>query len=463
MTFSLKYGKITVEDFDNLAIIMARGKTVTENSVVRFTQALAAELTAEDIDTHFEGCIGCGNCGYACAWHLATNDAKNHPKRRADLLREIYRKTLTTSGRAMVKLGLSKPVTLADLHELAKMYYRCCTMCGRCGLACPQGVSNRRITQLGKNALSQADVMPELIRQIRTNAVEHHHSYGLTFGESLGKAVQMAAAGEIEVPIDRKATYFMGCSAIVNSRYPEVIVEGIKLLKQAGIDFTMPSSVIDTGTESMTTVGDLELGREFVLRLAREANRLGCKYVIIGECGCDVRTYFVENAEILSRYGLQPVYFDALLLDAVKSGRLPLAKLDMTVTYHDPCWTARLAGYYDIPRELLRRCVTNFVEMTPNREMNYCCNGGGGSMRVFPSTDRGVNTRREVSKLKAVQLALTPAEMVVTPCATCYFSLKDTVEYHEVSMQAGMLAGIVYQSMTAALAKNQASKHAEVN
>jgi len=35
----------------------------------KFVEALEKELTAEDIDTHIEGCIGCGNCGHACAEH----------------------------------------------------------------------------------------------------------------------------------------------------------------------------------------------------------------------------------------------------------------------------------------------------------------------------------------------------------------------------------------------------------
>jgi Fe-S oxidoreductase len=64
----------------------------------------------------------------------------------------------------------------------------------------------------------------------------------------------------------------------------------------------------------------------------------------------------------------------------------------------------------------------NFIEMTPNREHNYCCNGGAGGMRLPENTE----LRRKISVLKANQIRVTGAEYVTSPCVVCTLSLEDT-------------------------------------
>ena len=431
--------------------------------VSAFLDAIGKELTAVDVDTHFEGCIGCGNCGHACNWFNTGGMVEMHPKNRSDMLRKIYSKHFTPTGRILRLLGLTEEVTEQDLEKLVQAFYHCCTMCGRCSLACPQGVSTRRITQLARHGLSAAGMMPEAIRNIRQNALSTGHTFGMNYEESVGQAVQMARSQGIEVPVDEpNADYLLGCSAILNSRFPEIMVEGFRLLNAAGVNFTLSSKVIDTGTEVMTTVGDLTLGKKFVTALAQEASRLNVKGVLIGECGCDMRTFLVDSYEVLGKYDIEPVYIDALLLQAAKNGRLPLQKLDMRVTYHDPCWSGRLTGYFEEARELLGMCVNKVVEMNPNREMNICCSGGAGSMRIYPSTDEGMNMRRRASKIKAAQLAQTSVDCVVSPCTTCWLSLDDTVKCYGLPMRSIMLAEIIAKAHEAAISGRLRNSFAEV-
>jgi len=100
----------------------------------------------------------------------------------------------------------------------------------------------------------------------------------------------------------------------------------------------------------------------------------------------------------------------------------------------------------------LLRCVAEtFVEMTPNREHTYCCNGGVGPMRLPELAP----LRREISILKARQIKETGAEWVVTPCAVCTLSLTDLCQYHQVALPGRrmvyLMFEVVYLAMETAL------------
>jgi Fe-S oxidoreductase len=300
-----------------------------------FLAALGQELTSSDVDTHLSGCIGCGNCGNSCNWFLTTGNQRLHPKNRADLVRQVFGRYFTFAGRLGRFLGLTPETTIEDLEVIRDVVFASCTECGRCALACNQGVSNRRLVQLARHALVAAGITPPVITKILSDARTKQHSFGLTFEESLGRVVALGEAEGVDVPVDRLgADLLLGCSAILNSSAdgPKVIREGIQLLQRAGISFTLSSRVIDTGTEAYTTAGDLDLGRQFMVRTAEEAVRLGAWGIMVGECGCDMRSHFVEAGHIFNSRGLRTVYIDALLLEAHKRGRLPLVQLPLSVT-----------------------------------------------------------------------------------------------------------------------------------
>jgi len=69
----------------------------------------------------------------------------------------------------------------------------------------------------------------------------------------------------------------------------------------------------------------------------------------------------------------------------------------------------------DAPRELLAACVEEFVEMTPNREMTFCCGGGSGLLM-----EEMMELRMKMGKMKAEQIRrLLPLDYVALPCASC--------------------------------------------
>ena len=91
------------------------------------------------------------------------------------------------------------------------------------------------------------------------------------------------------------------------------------------------------------------------------------------------------------------------------------------VTLHDPCNLVRNGGIIEEQRYILRHCVSDFVEMTPNGINNYCCGGGGGQLAMGDYAERRVKAGR----VKAEQIRATGAKIVATPCHNCIDQLME--------------------------------------
>ena len=125
----------------------------------------------------------------------------------------------------------------------------------------------------------------------------------------------------------------------------------------------------------------------------------------------------------------------------------PAKRVDMTVTYHDPCHLGRLSepwiewkgvqrerhmrvydpprtlrrgtyGVYESPRELLRRVPgVKLVEMDRIKEYAWCCGAGGGVRETNP--DFAAWTAGE----RLGEAESTGAGALVTACPHCVQNL----------------------------------------
>jgi Fe-S oxidoreductase len=69
----------------------------------------------------------------------------------------------------------------------------------------------------------------------------------------------------------------------------------------------------------------------------------------------------------------------------------------------------------------------DFREMTPNREHNFCCGGGGGLNGI----GRYREQRNVGLKVKLKQILDTGAKFVIAPCHNCWDAIRDMEEVYE--------------------------------
>jgi Fe-S oxidoreductase len=124
--------------------------------------------------------------------------------------------------------------------------------------------------------------------------------------------------------------------------------------------------------------------------------------------------------------------------EALRTGKLkidPAKKIKEPVTYQDSCNYIRNGGLWEAARYIMSQIAEDFREMTPSREHNFCCGGGGGL--------NGIGRYREQRniglKVKRDQILATGAKLVVAPCHNCWDAIRDLEEVYEIGIRWSFL------------------------
>jgi Fe-S oxidoreductase len=96
------------------------------------------------------------------------------------------------------------------------------------------------------------------------------------------------------------------------------------------------------------------------------------------------------------------------------------------ITFHDPCQIVRRGGVAAQPVRLLKSVLENYVEMSEQGHMNWCCGGGGGVSTI----ERSADLRLKVFHKKKTQLDELNVETIVTACANCRIVMEDGLEHY---------------------------------
>lgn len=251
----------------------------------------------------------------------------------------------------------------------------------------------------------------------------------------------------IRIPVDQKAdVLFVTGSGEIYS-HPETVLGCAVFFHVAGIDWTMNSKAFDAANFGLVTGDDAHMKRRNKL-LHDACLRLEAKKFVIGECGHAYRV--AKHMGGVHYWGEEAVYEVTSIFkpaaDVLRIGglRLDPGRNTRPVSYHDRCNFARSTGLIEEPRELLRACVTDFREISPNLDLNWCC-GRGGGLAVLDGR-KGVSNmestfhehRMKVAgRKKFEQIVATEAARVPAPCGNCRRQITQLMEYHGQDVQVG--------------------------
>lgn len=382
------------------------------------------EVSGSHVGAYLDACIHCGQCSQACHFHEATQDPKYTPALKLQPITRVYKRHKAPLSSIKRMFGLVPPELTADyLKDCEEMIFDSCTMCGRCTEVCPMGIDIASIVGLTRQAMVAAGMGPSDLMQAADNSRDKGSPLGLTPDVLADRVDWLADDNEVDIHLDReKADVLITVSSIEMMKYPDSIVAMAKLLNAAGVDWTISSKGYEA-TNFGVLSGKRDVAKIMVTRLADAAEAVGAKLLVIPECGHAYGAMRWTGANLLGReLPFAVLHITEYLAQLIREGKLKLKKSASSVTYHDPCQVSRRGGATQAARDVLAAFATDFREMTPHGNDNWCCGGGGGVQAIARTSEM----RSEVFKIKIAQVEATGAEHMISACANCRLTMDES-------------------------------------
>lgn len=424
-------------------------KTPDKKPVIKAEDVIKA-ITAIDngpkvLKLYMEMCARCGTCASVCPVYYGEATKKYNPVERSDLIRSIYKKHCTTTGKLLGGFVGARDYREGELEEWTEHFYTC-TGCRRCATYCPFGIDNSVITRKGRGIVDKLGLTPETMKKVVQISLETRNTDGAS-PEAFKGAIEFLEEEmkdehgiDIKIPVDQVgAEYFYvppSGDVLVNSEATTGVAKVFYVLGMQD-KWTMSSNCFDGANYGLFTGNDADMkadNKPYV----EEAKRLGSKVLFMGECGHAYRVMkmMMEPAKWWGDLPFKIMNCMEFTADKIKAGKLQFdkSKNPQPVTYHDPCNFARSCDITEEPRIILKASCQDFREMHPNRGENWCCGGGGG----LSAMDDIFDFRMKVSgKKKMDQIRATGAKYVAAACSNCKRQLSQLMEYHKEDIAVG--------------------------
>ncbi len=380
-------------------------------------KGIIQEGFAERLDKHrtfklfMDICVRCGACADKCHFFIGSGDPKNMPVLRAELLRSVYRKYHTTGGKIFGKFAGARELTEDVLKEWWYYLYQC-TECRRCSLFCPYGIDTAEITIMGRELTNLIGLNLDWIAAPVANCNRTGNHLGIqphAYKDMLDfftDEIEDVTGIRVDPSFNRKGAeiLFITPSGDVFADPGTYTCMGYMMLfhylQEQGLDITWSTYASEGGNFGYFT--SLEMAKRLNKKMYAEAERLGVKWILGGECGHMWRVInqymdtwngppdFLEEpvspitgTKFENANTTKMVHITEFTADLMKNKKLkldPSRNDHLKVTFHDSCNTARGMGILEEPRYVIKNVVNNFYEMPPNtiREQTFCCGSGSG-------------------------------------------------------------------------------------
>ncbi|MFZ7124575.1 MAG: electron transfer complex ferredoxin TmcB [Desulfobacterales bacterium] len=407
-------------------------------------QGMLATEGGARLKTYTEMCVHCGLCSDACHFYLSNDkDPRFSPAGKVkQTMAEILRKNGAVSVDFMKRAS-----------EIASTE---CNVCKRCAMYCPFGIDVAYIMLFVRRICHKLGISPLYIQDTA-------HSHAATFNQMWVKDDEwidclqwQEEEAQEEIPTLRIPLEKEGADIMYSVIGPEpkfraqLIYQAAVIMNVAGVNWTMPATPGWDNSDMCMYTGDNELMARLKKVHFETAMRLRVKKIVMGECGHAFRSVYDMGNRVLGwrMHPIPIVHSIEFFYELIRDGKIHIPKkFDKPVTIHDPCNVVRGRGLHEMLRYVAHAICEEVIEMTPNREHNFCCSAGGGVINTGPPWKM---KRVDGNKVKAQQLFEAKskgAQTCIAPCHNCHGGLEDIIHHNEIGMDLKFLGDIIYQVM----------------
>jgi Fe-S oxidoreductase len=346
-------------------------------------------------------------------------------------------------GLAMLKKGLNYTDKLLDI------VYNC-QMCGACGVSCNYAMDMEVMEPINEfriKCVEDGKTNPALEKVI--TGLRKQGSMVPVTGKrgdwALGLNLKDAAKEKVDV------LYHVGCLTSYDKDMHKLAKATVKILQKAGVNFGVAG---DKETCCGGRAYQMGYEQDFLNQAKKNMamiKKAGVKTVVTS-CADGYQAFKVLYDKFNLKGDLEVLHISEFVDKLIKNGKLtPRKKVDLSVTYHDPCRLGRMGepwihwegkrlsqsfvfdppkvyrrgtyGIYEPPRDVLKSIPgIKLTEMTRIKEYAWCCGAGGGVNESNPEFAQW--TARE----RIEEAGSTGAEAIVTACPWCEKTFDETIK-----------------------------------
>jgi Fe-S oxidoreductase len=407
-------------------------------------------------------------------------------------LRHIVMAILSAGGKSEQAMGELKPISLEEVEQtgqigvsLAKDYSRwhlmsldACMECGRCTEVCPahgvgKSLNPKQVVQDIRGAMTRqtpiaeavseealwacttcnacVEACPVVIRHVDliVDARRNLVAEGKLAGTGAVVLRQMGSTANawgtprtsredwmqgMDIPLCRDGVdfdwlFWVGCAGATDPGAIKTTKAVAMLLQKAGVRFACLGQEEACTGDPARRIGDEFLFQERAMENISVFQKYGVKRVVT-PCPHCFNTLKNEYGQFEGQ--MEVVHHTQLLANLIAEGKLRAAgPSQQSVTYHDPCYLARVNNESDAPRSLvgsrtrlnddalLGQPRGNGVIAEPKHigRKTLCCGAGGG--RMWMEEDPG----QRPANRRAEELLATGAKTVAVGCPFCRIML----------------------------------------
>jgi len=422
-------------------------------------------MAIEDYRGDVEMCCRCGACK-----HIPLQKVKGieHSYACPSIAKYNFH-AYSGSGRLLIaKEMLTNGFQYTD--KLLDIVYNC-QMCGACDISCKYAMDMEVLLPINEFRIKCVEeghthpALDKVIASLRKQGTMVPGAKGKRAAWAQGLGLKDATKEKVEV------YYHVGCLTSYDKNYQKLAKATARILKKAGVDFGI-------GYENESCCGGraFQMGyKDDFLNQAKKnmamLKKAGVK-TLVTSCADGYQAFKVLYDKYNLKGELEVLHITEYLARLIKEGKLKLnKKVNMTVTYHDPCHLGRLGepwihwegkripgykfvfdppkeyrrgtnGVYEPPREALRSIPgVKLAEMDRIREYAWCCGAGGGVNESNP--DFASWTAME----RIEEAESTGAEAIATACPWCEQNFNEAIKEYGSSLKVYDIVELVEKAI----------------
>jgi Fe-S oxidoreductase/nitrate reductase gamma subunit len=394
-----------------------------------------------------DACVSCGRCEQECPAFEAGKPLS--PRNVVQDVRRHFETVVTGSLGVARGNDLPAPALVGDIILDETLW--ACTTCSACVDVCPLGISPLGfIIDMRRSLVADG--------QLRGSPAQALQKTGRT-GNPWGMPAQdrMAWAAGLRVPNvqdnpDCEVLYWVGCAAAYDRRLQKVARSVVKLMQAADVNFAVLGNAEGCTGEAARRMGDellfQQLAGKNIETFERFGVRRGAKR-IVSHCPHCVNSFRQDYPQLGAN--LEVIHHTEFLDELIRKGRLKISTdksvaagaKSASVTYHDPCYLARVQNVTAAPRALLSQVAgpKGIVEMARHGRQTSCCGAGGGRMWFDDSADKRVGQSRIAEALG------TRARTLAVSCPFCLTMTTDGIAARDGRMAVRDIAEILADAL----------------